>query len=656
MAHGIERRLFEDADRLGADDRELADRAVGVDDELQVHPAIDAAPPGVEGKLRLHVVRAGHGARADIAGALRLILSGADGGFHACDARRVGARGTGFGEPAARERIVLRAQRAARFIEHAGVECGARELRRRVVRIGLQQLRQVELGAVGGGVGDPSCGEALVEAECETRQRVGLAAGALPLCLGTQCRDVGPLRARRGGRGRPAVRLVRVAGAERLARLGLQARDEFLRRLLHPRIAGGERARRFDEEARALCGRVDELPVQQRLAAAPDSLRHALVDLLLRELLARLLDDGRLTPAARGVLERREGAGDVAGGGGVVRLVEHQAFALRADLRQEERHARVLGADGVRRVRELLRILQVSLLQRAFRVRHQSVDGLLEALRGARIARVAAQGLAVQVRGARPGRRHQLTGGQCAVGSRQQSLEGRIRGGGGAPRGGRRRAQRCRGSVQADPQEWCGQRRQARGEQPPFRAPRDARGERRGRACGAAGPFGMAPPGRLDEQPHALLGDGLVQETMHRAVGDLGRESHLVLGAARHDEHDVRELRVQPRRQLPGGGGERGDIQDHDPGVMCHQCTGEIDLGAGGVHLVRGVGDLPEGLDELAVLGQGQELLADEGERRRDARGWRSGRTLRFGVGSHGCQNLKPARWARRPAAGITMT
>jgi len=54
---------------------------------------------------------------------------------------------------------------------------------------------------------------------------------------------------------------------------------------------------------------------------------------------------------------------------------------------------------------------------------------------------------------------------------------------------------------------------------------------------------------------------------------------------------------------------------------MRHQCAGEVDLGAGGVHFVRRVGDLSEGLDELAVLGQRQELLADERQPRRRARG-----------------------------------
>ena len=98
----------------------------------------------------------------------------------------------------------------------------------------------------------------------------------------------------------------------------------------------------------------------------------------------------------------------------------------------------VIGADGVRLIRESLRVIQVSLLQRAFRVRHESVDGLLEAIHGARIARVAAQGLAVQVRSARARRRHELAGGKCAVGARQQSLEGRIAGGGGSQAPGRR--------------------------------------------------------------------------------------------------------------------------------------------------------------------------------------------------------------------------
>src|SRR2546429_6394364 len=52
-------------------------------------------------------------------------------------------------------------------------------------------------------------------------------------------------------------------------------------------------------------------------------------------------------------------------------------------------------------------------------------------------------------------------------------------------------------------------------------------------------------PPRSTLFPYTTLFRSLVQETMHRAVGDLGRESHLVLGAARHDEHDVRELRSE---------------------------------------------------------------------------------------------------------------
>ena len=90
-------------------------------------------------------------------------------------------------------------------------------------------------------------------------------------------------------------------------------------------------------------------------------IRHALVDLLLRELRARLLDQRRVMPAARGVIEHREGARDVAGCGGALRLVEHRVLALRADLRDQERHARVIGADGVRLLRERLRVIQVAL-------------------------------------------------------------------------------------------------------------------------------------------------------------------------------------------------------------------------------------------------------------------------------------------------------
>ena len=77
---------------------------------------------------------------------------------------------------------------------------------------------------------------------------------------------------------------------------------------------------------------------------------------------------------------------------------------------------------------------------------------------------------------------------------------------------------------------------------------------------------------------------------------------------------------MQPPRQLPGGGGERGDIEHHDPGVMRHECGGEIDLGAGGVHLVRRVGDPSQGLEELAVVGQRKQWRADERQQRlRDA-------------------------------------
>ena len=54
----------------------------------------------------------------------------------------------------------------------------------------------------------------------------------------------------------------------------------------------------------------------------------------------------------------------------------------------------------------------------------------------------------------------------------------------------------------------------------------------------------VPPPRGLDEQAHPLLGDRLVQEAMHRAVGDLRGEHSLLVDAAGDDEHQLRELGV----------------------------------------------------------------------------------------------------------------
>ena len=124
-------------------------------------------------------------------------------------------------------------------------------------------------------------------------------------------------------------------------------------------------------------------------------------------------------PAARGIVEHRQCARDVAGCGGALGLVEHGALALGADLADQERHTRVLRADGARLLGELLCAVQVMLLQQRLGFRHESVDDLLDTVQRARIARVAAQSLAVQIRGARARRCHSLTGGKRVVGACQ---------------------------------------------------------------------------------------------------------------------------------------------------------------------------------------------------------------------------------------------
>src|SRR5205807_9815622 len=138
-------------------------------------------------------------------------------------------------------------------------------------------------------------------------------------------------------------------------------------------ILRGERARRFDVEARVALGGLDELSVRERLTGALEKVRVP-AEPLLRQLLAR------------------------------------GALALGADLADQERHARVLRADGARLLGELLCAVQVMLLEQRLRFRHESLDDLLDTVQRARIARAAAQSLAVQIRGARARRCHNLTG------------------------------------------------------------------------------------------------------------------------------------------------------------------------------------------------------------------------------------------------------
>ena len=62
--------------------------------------------------------------------------------------------------------------------------------------------------------------------------------------------------------------------------------------------------------------------------------------------------------------------------------------------------------------------------------------------------------------------------------------------------------------------------------------------------------FVMAAQRRVDEQAHPLCRYWLVEETVHGARSDLCGEHRLVFGAAGDDQHKVRKLLPQARRQL----------------------------------------------------------------------------------------------------------
>src|SRR5204862_6281663 len=110
--------------------------------------------------------------------------------------------------------------------------------------------------------------ETLVEGLRQVCHRVGLGHAAEALCLGMQRGDVRRSRPRIRRCGRPAVRPLRVARRECLARLDVETRDQRLRRLRDAGILRGERARRFDVEARVALGGLYELSVRERLTGA----------------------------------------------------------------------------------------------------------------------------------------------------------------------------------------------------------------------------------------------------------------------------------------------------------------------------------------------------------------------------------------------------
>src|SRR6516165_5933138 len=70
VAQSLERRLFENAGRLSADDLDVAYATVGAHQELQVDPAVDAALAREVRKLRHHVAGARKRALVDIDGGL----------------------------------------------------------------------------------------------------------------------------------------------------------------------------------------------------------------------------------------------------------------------------------------------------------------------------------------------------------------------------------------------------------------------------------------------------------------------------------------------------------------------------------------------------------------------------------------------------------
>ena len=52
----------------------------------------------------------------------------------------------------------------------------------------------------------------------------------------------------------------------------------------------------------------------------------------------------------------------------------------------------------------------------------------------------------------------------------------------------------------------------------------------------------MPAPGGIDKQLDTLFGDGLVEEPVDGAIGDLGRQRCLIIDAAGDNQHQVRKL------------------------------------------------------------------------------------------------------------------
>src|SRR5690606_1305909 len=140
------RGLIEDAGRLGIDHAHVADRTVGADRELEVDPSGRTALERERGVLRLHGPNPFDRVRIDdLARALCGLLSGGQLALESRDCGGLRTRLPGLAQPALRPGEILPRSRVARRLEQARVEGLTRLLRRGMFRVGLRELRQIEL-------------------------------------------------------------------------------------------------------------------------------------------------------------------------------------------------------------------------------------------------------------------------------------------------------------------------------------------------------------------------------------------------------------------------------------------------------------------------------------------------------------------------------
>src|SRR6516225_5320895 len=103
VAHRIERGLLENADRLGADDRDIAHCAIGAYHELQIDPSIETALARGLRELRCEVTGTRQRRSIDVALCLlRIVLGCPQARLDGAERTRIRAGATCLGEPAAR--------------------------------------------------------------------------------------------------------------------------------------------------------------------------------------------------------------------------------------------------------------------------------------------------------------------------------------------------------------------------------------------------------------------------------------------------------------------------------------------------------------------------------------------------------------------------